>query len=163
MWLESKQLGINPLKLEVRINILKCFCRRKQLILEVLRYVQYETNSDNLLYVSANPKSHIVFVTIAFSENLPLVTWNIEKSHRSEQKDCFHSAPCDVTIKGGHFPMGEELSHQRGWPGKAPLFPPPTGLHPLSSAILSIPLHTVWLLVNLPRGNCRDDIVVLMN
>lgn len=33
MWLESKQLGINPLKLEARIITLECLWRRKQLYL----------------------------------------------------------------------------------------------------------------------------------
>lgn len=72
MWLESKQLGINPLKLEARIIILKCLCKRKQLILEILSYMKYETNSDNPIYILPTLKATLVFVTIVFSVKLAI-------------------------------------------------------------------------------------------
>lgn len=77
-----------------------------------LRHVQYDTNADNLIDVSATLNGTLVCHHCLQCGSLPSVTGNMEDSQRSEQKDCFHHRPCDVTVRKAVFQVGEELSHQ---------------------------------------------------
>lgn len=125
MWLESKQLGINPLKLEARIIILKCLCKRKQLILEVLSYMKYETNSDNPIYILPTLKATLVFVTIVFSVKLAISNLKYIKISPVRLKELLQwLLPVMLQEERRQFSEeGEVLSHPWHQPDKAPLFP----------------------------------------